>query len=289
MEDWRGTYEPLPRCVPPPAATATLPPPARSACGPRTHDHPPPRPTRSMAEDGAADGGAPDPHALLLGGEEGQWETVGNLDQFFSRIYRWGGPGLGVLCCGVTGRPCAPGFCSRAQPCAPHDLRRARASPCPPVPCRPSALVTRALRPRCAPAACAAGTGRRRGLRSCSPPACSTCWPWPSQVGEGAGRDGGREGNCSARRAAVCHASVRPSGALPQFACTPLACSRHECAAAAVRELGRTAGGRGLGPVCCRVGSHLWRGCRWQPAAAVGASSPCHPGPRCRHCCRRNA
>lgn len=51
-----------------------------------------------MPEDGAADGGLEggggSPHDALLqglgsGGEGWQWEAVPNLDQFFTRIYRW--------------------------------------------------------------------------------------------------------------------------------------------------------------------------------------------------------
>ena len=46
-----------------------------------------------MPEDGGEGGGGfgavePPPDALL-GSEQYQWEAIPNLDQFFTRIYRW--------------------------------------------------------------------------------------------------------------------------------------------------------------------------------------------------------
>lgn len=119
------------------------------------------RPPCSMPEDGGEAGGenggvsdgATAGLEALLGSEQWQWEAIPNLDQFFTRIYRLDGMA-------------ADSSSSKAAPTAPLAGTRAESS----VEHEPSALVCSpetpvfplAPRPRLA-----AGTGRRRGLRSC--------------------------------------------------------------------------------------------------------------------------
>lgn len=50
------------------------------------------------AREGDAEGAPPD---ALLGSEQWQWEAIPNLDQFFTRVYRWVLQGCGCVCGGV--------------------------------------------------------------------------------------------------------------------------------------------------------------------------------------------
>ena len=87
----------------------------------------------------------------LLGGEDeaaaGQWEAPPpNLDQFFTRIYRWGGGG---------------GCWDACSPCVMCCIHGSSSSPPTPTPAAP---------------------GRAVASWWCSLPGCSTCWPWRSRV-----------------------------------------------------------------------------------------------------------